>query len=365
MAVAQFTPLPVLRKLYREHAIHPRYKKRARRRLLTAAAIEPLRWYENLRYRRAMHLTQIHSGPVFLLGYGRSGTTHLHNLLWKDPQFGVVSTYQSTFQAVALTGRGWLETRVASMIPSKRPMDNVAISIGSPQEEEVGLVNFTEHAALHFMSFPRDVRQMYDPYVCDLGSDEAKSAGFRDAYLALLRKATILSGGKRLVLKTPPNTARIPFLLELFPSAKFVNIVRNPYLVYQSMRNLYRKVLPRETLQELDWDDIDQWTIEAYREVMQRYLDDRAAIPRGHLVEIRYEDLDARPIEVLQQIYKGLGLGGFERALPEFEKYLAGLGTFEKNRFEFPREVVDTVNAQWGFALEAFGYEKVEPGAEL
>ena len=34
----------------------------------------------------------------------------------------------------------------------------------------------------------------------------------------------------------------IPDLLEMFPEARFVHIVRNPYPVYQSMRNMYRKV---------------------------------------------------------------------------------------------------------------------------
>ena len=48
--------------------------------------------------------------------------------------------------------------------------------------------------------------------------------------------------------------------------------------------------------------------------------------------------------------------------LPAFERYLAELGRFEKNRFEFPAEVVEAVNAHWGFALDAFGYERVEPG---
>ena len=57
-----------------------------------------------------------------------------------------------------------------------------------------------------------------------------------------------------------------------------------------------------------------------------------------------------------------LGLGGFDQALPEFERYLAELGTFEKNRFEFPSEVVEAVNRHWGFALDAFGYDRIQPG---
>ena len=108
MAVASFTPYPVLRRLLRRHSVDQRFRKRARARLVTAALVEPLRAWERLRYGGLLRRTVIAPEPVFLLGYGRSGTTHLHNLLWKDPQFGVVSNYQATTQPFALAGRGWL-----------------------------------------------------------------------------------------------------------------------------------------------------------------------------------------------------------------------------------------------------------------
>jgi hypothetical protein len=362
MAVAQFTPLPTLVRLMRRHGVDARYRKRARARLLSSALVEPLRWYERIRFARQLARTRIHPEPIFLLGYGRSGTTHLHNLLWQDPQFGVVSNYQASFQSIALVGRGWIPKRLAGRIPSKRPMDNVAITLDAPQEEEIALVNSSEHAALHFMAFPRALPKLYDDYVTDLASDPKKLDAFRRAYLAVLGKATLLSDGRRLVLKTPTHTARIPFLLETFPQARFVHIVRNPYLVYQSMRNMYRKVLPGEVLQELDWDAVDAWTLEAYATVMQRYLEDRERIPEGHLFELRYEDLDARPLEVLSDLYPALELPGLDAARPRFEGYIQSLGVFEKNAFEFPADVVEAVNRHWGFALDGFGYARLEPG---
>lgn len=362
MAVAGFTPFFVLRRLIALHGVDPRYKKRARRRLITAAFVEPLRVWERLRYGRLLSRTQLAAEPVFLLGYGRSGTTHLHNLMWKDPQFGVVSNYQAATQPFALTGRGWLERRLGRAIPKTRPMDNVAVTLDAPQEEEIALLNSTEHSPLHFMSFPRALPEIYDSYIWELGQDPAKLAGFRAAYLEVLKKATVMNEGRRLVLKTPTHTGRIPFLLDTFPDAKFVHIVRNPYLVFQSMRNMYKLILPKEVLQELDWESVDAWTAQAYVQMMGRYLEDRAKIPEGRLFELRYEELDAKPIHSLEQLYAQLQIGGFGSALPEFEAYLAGLGSFEKNRFEFPADIVEAVNEHWGFALDAFGYPRVRPG---
>jgi hypothetical protein len=364
-SIAQFLPLRELLRLRREHAIDPEFGARLRARLIFATLVEPLRWYEKLRYGRRLRATAIEEPPVFILGFGRSGTTHLHNLMWTDGRFGVVTNYQANVHPVALAGRRWLHDYLAGRMPARRPMDNVAVHLDGPQEEEIALVNATADAPLHFMSFPRALPGIYDRWVTDLGSDAGDVETWKRHYLEVLRKATILSGGKRLVLKTPPNTGRIPVLLELFPEARFVHIVRSPYRVYQSMRNMYRKMLPGQVLQRFEWDDIDAWVVDAYRLLMTKYLDDRKRIPPDHLVEIRYEDLDARPLEVLPTVYETLGLPSFESVRPRIEGYLEGLGTFEKNRFTYPDDVIRTVNENWGFALEAFGYERLAQGQRV
>jgi len=360
--IGQFVPLPVLLRVLRRHRVDEQFRDRARSRILFSAAVEPLRWYEKMRYGRQLGRTRIDPEPVFLLGYGRSGTTHLHNLFWKDTRFGVVTNYQASLHPIALMGRGWLERRLKGLLPRRRPMDNVAITLDSPQEEEIAMMNSTEHTPLRFMDFPAELPAVYDRYVVDLGTDERILASWKRAYLEILRKATLLCGGKRLALKTPPHTARIPVLHDMFPRARFVHIVRNPYNVYQSMRNMYRKILPGQVLQELDWSAVDAWTVDAYRLQMGRYLETRDTLPPRHLFEARYEDLDERPLEVLARLYDELELPPFDEARPAIEKYLDELGTFEKNRFEFPPEVVKTVNENWGFALDAFGYERLEPG---
>jgi hypothetical protein len=360
-AIAQFLPHPVLRRLLRRYPVDPRYRRRAAARLRFSAMLEPLRWYERLRYAAELRATEVEA-PLFLLGYGRSGTTHLHYLLWQDPRFAAVTNYQANAQPVALLGRGWLQRRFAAMVPRRRPMDNVALSVDAPQEEEIALVNSSEHAALHFMSFPRQLPAIYDRYVSRLAAAEPRVLnGWKAAYLQVLRKATLLGGGRRLVLKTPTNTGRIGVLHEMFPAARFVHIVRDPYRVYQSMRNMYRVILPSQTLQELDWQAIDAWTVSAYEIVMKRYLAERAALG-DQLFEIRYEDLDARPLEVLGELYAALDLGDFAALRPRMQRYLDGLGSFAKNRFEYPGEVIDVVNENWGFALDAFGYERLRPG---
>ena len=36
--------------------------------------------------------------------------------------------------------------------------------------------------------------------------------------------------------------------------------------------------------------------------------------------------------------------------------------SYEKNQFEYPPEIVSTINENWAFAFDAFGYDRIEPG---
>ena len=120
--------------------------------------------------------------------------------------------------------------------------------------------------------------------------------------------------------------------------------------------------MPGQAMQDFSWEAIDAWVLSAYRDLMQKYLKDRALIDPKNLVEIRYEELDAHPMETLESIYSSLDLPDFSITASRAQSYLDGLGVFEKNDFAYPDDVVRTVNEHWGFAFDAFGYERLEPG---
>ena len=49
-------------------------------------------------------------------------------------------------------------------------------------------------------------------------------------------KALTLHKQKRMMMKSPPHTGRIEVLARLFPGAKFIHIVRDPYSIFPSTR---------------------------------------------------------------------------------------------------------------------------------
>ncbi|MYD87157.1 MAG: sulfotransferase, partial [Acidobacteria bacterium] len=226
-------PLRVWLRLLREHGgVAPRRRGALARILLTSLGTLPLRLAESAIHGRRVRRTPIETPPVMILGYGRSGTTHLHNLLVCDPDHAGVTTYQAIAPACCLVGRRFLEPLIARQLPAKRPMDNMDVSLDLPQEEEIAIAGLSHQSFLHHLSFPRAARRCYDRYAAMQGLTPREIERWERTYLDVVRKATVIAGGRRLVLKSPSNLARVPHILRLFPGAKFVHIVRNPYVVY-------------------------------------------------------------------------------------------------------------------------------------
>lgn len=353
----EFAPLREWAAVLREHRIPPRYWPRVALHLAVATATTPLRVYESLRHGTAVRATPLHPSPLFVLGCARSGTTHLHNLLALDPQFTCVSTFQALFEPFALSGSTWLKPLLDKLGPASRPMDNVTLTMSSPQEEDVALAHVTRRSGLHCNTFPRAHDRLFRDYV--LGEAEGEDLrAWRDAWLDVLRKATLAGGGRRLVLKSPTNTGKVDRLLEMFPDARFVHIHRDPYKVFLSLVSAARKVTPHLCYQPVDWDRLEEGLTDFYVRTLRKYLADRDAIPAGHHAEVRFDDLQQRPLDELERLYDELGLGDWTAVRPRVEEYLASLGTYEKNVYEIDARVVEHVNREMGFAFEAFGYER-------
>ena len=162
--------------------------------------------------------------------------------------------------------------------------------------------------------------------------------------------------GKRLVLKNPVNTARIRFLLDLYPNAKFIHIYRNPYEVYASTRHFYKTTVEAFMLQRISDEEIEDNIFKIYSEMMKSYFRESKLIPQGNLVELRFEDLEKDPVFQLHRIYNALNLKGYEKAEHKFLKYLQTIKSYKKNKFDFSKELIDQVKEQWSFTLKKWNY---------
>ena len=164
------------------------------------------------------------------------------------------------------------------------------------------------------------------------------------------------ANGHRIVLKSPTNLGKIAHLLRLFPEAKFVNIMRNPYVVYPSLLRMRRTLAPVFQLADSDWSEIERTVRRDYAVVMRQYLQDRALIPSGNFTEVLFEGLVADPMSEMARIYADLALPDWHQARQRMEGYLQTVSHYRQNRYQIDQSVINAVNRDWGFVLEHWSY---------
>jgi omega-hydroxy-beta-dihydromenaquinone-9 sulfotransferase len=336
--------------------VDARFVPRALRILLSNVALVPFRRLEALRWSDAVERTEVREAPVFIIGTWRSGTTYLHNLMAQDAGLGFVSTLQAFCPEACIEGAKVLHPVFRRLLPKKRPMDNMAMALDYPQEEEYALANLSPHSFYVGYSLPRRMDSLYDRLSFAEGRGGAVLEEWKRLYLRVLKKATLIMNGRRLVLKNPLNTSRIPALLDLFPGARFVCLYRNPYVVYPSLVNTFSRMIGAFQLERIERPRIEDYALSIYAKMMRAYWDTRGLIPPGNLVELRFEDFEANPLAGLERIYRELRIPGFARARARFAGHIAGQAGYEKNRYEVSPETVDRISRHWGFAIDRLGY---------
>jgi hypothetical protein len=317
-----------------------------------------------MRYDGAIAAVPIHPSPIFIIGHWRTGTTFLHQLLCQDQRFGYVSTFQAMAPGFCLIGRGTLKPLLAWFVERLHPtrlIDSIPLRLDAPQEEDYAVAASSPHSFLHSFTLPRQAGEYFDRYALLGDGPTEVRAAWREAYLAVLRKATFSSGGKRLALKSPVNTGRIPALLELFPKAKFVHVTRNPYDVFLSTVFSYGTILPRSQLQSVNTAEVEANILRFYAELMKRFLSDRRSIESGSLVEVRFEDLETDALAQARRVYEALELDGFHDVEPGFRAYLASVRDYRKNHYRLTGDAIEKVNQHWGFAFAEWGYRQLDP----
>jgi hypothetical protein len=171
---------------------------------------------------------------------------------------------------------------------------------------------------------------------------------------------------RRLVLKSPPHTCRIPALLELFPDARFVHVVRDPYVVFPSTVNLWKALYQSHALQRPTYRGLEEQVFTTFTHLYERLEQGRRLIPPQHFYELRYEDLIADPVGQMRRLYEGLGLPDFEAARPRIEQYLRDNAGYQTNRYpQLSDELRAEIGRRWAAVIRRYGYGGGPAGKEV
>ena len=312
---------------------------------------------QNRIHRKNLEHKELTNDPIFIIGHWRSGTTFVHNVLSKDKQFGYTTTYHTVFPNLVLWGQSFFKSAMSAAMPTKRPVDGMELGVDMPQEEEVALSNMTHCNYYNFWFFPRDMMEYCHKYLTFRDATVAEKDEFKREFRKLVKISMENTRAARYLSKNPPHTARVKELLEIYPNAKFIYLIRNPYTVLESTRSFFYNTLKSLQLHSISTSELNTNIVEVYKEVYHKYEADKHLIPTGNLVEMRFEDFEKDPSTSTKRIYRELLLDGYEDASIEIDKYLTTQKGYNKNSYTYSSEVVKTVDKEWRFAVEQWGYE--------
>ncbi|GIW95093.1 MAG: sulfotransferase family protein [Pirellulaceae bacterium] len=311
---------------------------------------------QRMTYGRLLAEVALDQPPLFVIGHWRSGTTFLHELLALDPQFTYPTTYECFAAEHFLVSRPYLAPLVRRLLPRKRPMDDVAMGLDRPQEDEIALCSMGAPSPMLRLAFPN--HEPPDLEMLDFAGVAApKRRTWEDAWLGFLRTIVFCRPGKRLILKSPTHTGRIGYLLKLFPQAQFVHIARDPYALYGSTLRLWRTLDEDHGLQIPHHRHLEAFVFSACRTMYTGYLRDRSQLGAAQLCEVRYEELVVDPLRQLHRIYEALELEGWDRVEPRVRAYLQERRDYRPADYRWEPHVLRTVRQQWDFYFDAFGYD--------
>ena len=292
--------------------------------------------------------------PVFIIGHFRSGTTYLHNLMSKDPQFASPSLFDVAFPHAFLSAEGFLKPIVEKALPKTRCSDNVPLFVDAPQEDEFALGKLSPYCFYHGLYFPKQMKRHFERGV--LLENPADRAEWSELYRAFLTKVSLKGEGRTLLLKNPAHSARIDLLLELFPEARFIHIHRNPLEVYRSTRRLFSTYIDAYGFQSVKPAALDAMVVYVYENLMTRLFASIAHIPQGRLAQVKYEDLRTDGLSLLTTIYETLGLTAQDGVFDGFKSYIDEQKAFQPNAYSPDDSSEATVRERWKFAFDKLGY---------
>ncbi len=321
----------------------------------------PLAFLQFLIFGQRIRKTCITKDPVFIIGHYRSGTTLLQKLMVSDKRFGYLNYYDSLFPNTNLLfGRRMQPVfqRVLTIFKVKNPFfyDNLLL-LSDPDEEDDYLMNKgSAFSAYWGFIFPRRWSEWLNG--SPQFTDPQYFKGWKREYLYTIKYLTYRNNGKQLILKNPPNTERVKVLLEMFPKAKFIYIYRNPYYLYYSIRNMWKRaILKYYSVQNISDEELDKIVFEHFIYLTDRYANDKLLIPEGNLVEISYEALKADPFGAIRKIYSQINLPDFGSTMDDLKKQLKAEKDYRNFQYHFSGETIKKIEGKWGEYILLWKYD--------
>jgi hypothetical protein len=313
-------------------------------------------------------------GPIFITGNPRSGTTFLHRLLAEDSErFSTMRMWQILFapsiaQRRIVMAAAALERRFGA--PCRRLLQRVEqrwdasmhrISLSAPEEDDYLLLHSWSALTTGLSAGLLGEARPYTYFDYALPHSERRRIMkfYRRCIQRHLHAEALERGGaRRYLAKNPALCPKLESVLEEFPDARIIYLVRNPLEVVPSYLDMLQfswgavgVAADRAALRDYVLDMAAHW----YRYPLERL----AALPVDRYLIIKYDDLTRDAEHTVRKIYAHFGLS-LEPRFAEVLRSEAAKARRYRSRHEYALEKLglsrQRLVAELADVFERFGF---------
>ncbi len=292
---------------------------------------------------------------VFVLGFWRSGTTFLHELLCLDNGFSYPSTYACFHPHHFVFTEKLVSARQLGEV--RRPQDHMTTGWRTPQEDEFALLGLGARSPYEGLiaagEFGNSIR-LCDP--SDLPEKDARR--WEKIFLQFFRAVRTSGGRKPVVLKSPSHSYRVRTLRRLLPNARFILMVRDPYEQFESMMKTYRAFSLRYGLTPgLPNRELREVILAERMRCEEKLQAGLSGLSDDRLVVVKYEDLAVDPLATVERIYRQFGWEGFETIRPHLLRKCIQTGSRKAMAAQPPPAWRERLKKAWSILFERYSYD--------
>jgi hypothetical protein len=295
--------------------------------------------------------------PIYIVAAPRSGTTFLHRLMSRDPQFTTFKMLETFFPTITghkvLERIGRVNGPVGGLVAKVlERIDNSSFGAwegihdtGLNQDEEdeaIWALAFATPAIWLVLPFPERFEHLR--FIDRM--PEAKKQKLVEYYRDVVKRHLHTRPGKTLLAKNVLLPGRFDIVTSALPEARFVHVLRHPYEALPSILSLFtvpwRWHSPEIRPDGSETRALTQLTIDYYRFLHQQSAESERQ-RRRQFFNVTYNDLLADPLRTVEQIYD------------RFELTLT-----PERRLELSREIAQQkrFRSDHKYSLEQFGLTK-------
>jgi hypothetical protein len=282
----------------------------------------------------------------------------MHELMALDRRFAFPTNFDAFTANHFLVSRFFLYPLLSLLMPKRRPMDNMSMSVSSPQEDDFALCGLGAPTPYRRIAFPNRPSREHLHLNLDNSPDSVKKKIHEEMERFL--KSLTIQYDSQLVLKSPPHTGRISQLAEWFPDAKFVHLSRHPYKLVPSTMRLWKLLDMIQGFQVPRYDEqwLKNYIFECKDLMYAGYFEHRSELPANQLVEVKFEALVAEPKREMKRVYAQLELGEFDCFESDLEQYFESKKDHQTNPFELDPALQLDIDNNWHQYMDVFEYKR-------